>query len=308
DWAVKEAARRDADLRVLHVAYVPVIATPFVGGAYYPTVEELGEIAGPILSAAAERAARVDPSVPVRTALRSGPPAEALLDEAKDADLVVVGSRGLGSVGSMFFGSVGARLAARSPVPVVVVPPVADAGERTTDVVVGVDGSVHGDAALRFALDEAARTGGRVVAVCAWRLPVGPLWEENPAFYTAVERDARAEASRTVEAALARVRSAEHADVLVETFVVDREPSVALRVALDEAARTGGRVVAVCAWRLPVGPLWEENPAFYTAVERDARAEASRTVEAALARVRSAEHADVLVETFVVDREPSVAI
>lgn len=238
DWAVREAARRGAELRVLHVAYVPVVATPFVGGAYYPSVEELGEIAGPILSAAAERAAHVDPSVPVRTTLRSGPPAEALLDEAKGADLVVVGSRGLGSVGSMFFGSVGTRLAARSPVPVVVVPPVVDRAERTTDVVVGVDGSVHGDAALRFALDEAARTRSRVVAVCAWRLPVGPLWEENPSFYTSAERDARAEASRTVEAALARVRTAEHDDVLVETFVVDREPSVAIREAAAGAALT----------------------------------------------------------------------
>ena len=82
DWAVHEAARRGAELRVLHVAYVPVVATPFVGGAYYPSVEELGEIAGPILSAAAERAARVDASVPVRTLLRSGPPSEALLDES----------------------------------------------------------------------------------------------------------------------------------------------------------------------------------------------------------------------------------
>jgi len=67
---------------------------------------------------------------------------------------------------------------------------------------------------------------------------VGPLWEENPSFYTAAERDARAEASRTVEAALARVRGAEHDDVLVETFVVDREPSVAIREAAAGAALT----------------------------------------------------------------------
>ncbi len=35
-------------------------------------------------------------------------------------------------------------------------------------VVVGVDGSEHADAALRYALAEAARRGTRVVAVVAW--------------------------------------------------------------------------------------------------------------------------------------------
>jgi nucleotide-binding universal stress UspA family protein len=35
-------------------------------------------------------------------------------------------------------------------------------------VVVGVDGSVHADAALRFAVAEAARRGTRVLAVVAW--------------------------------------------------------------------------------------------------------------------------------------------
>jgi nucleotide-binding universal stress UspA family protein len=43
-------------------------------------------------------------------------------------------------------------------------------GEPSTEdaVVVGVDGSVHADAALRYALAEAARRGTRVVPVVAW--------------------------------------------------------------------------------------------------------------------------------------------
>jgi nucleotide-binding universal stress UspA family protein len=74
DWAVREAARRGATLRVLHVAYVPVVSTPFVGGVYYPTVDEVDAIARPVLDAAVDRAARVDPTVHVRTTLRSGAP------------------------------------------------------------------------------------------------------------------------------------------------------------------------------------------------------------------------------------------
>lgn len=38
-------------------------------------------------------------------------------------------------------------------------------------VVVGVDGSAHGDAALRWALDEAEIRGGEVTAVYAWQVP-----------------------------------------------------------------------------------------------------------------------------------------
>jgi len=236
DWAVREAARRGAVLRVVHVAYVPVVATPFVGGVYYPTVEEVDAIGRPILDAAGDRAARLDPTVRVLSTLRSGPPSEVLLDLAKDADLVVVGTRGLGSVGSAFFGSVSTRLAARSPAPVVVVPPVDECHHRTSDVVVGVDGSVHGDAALRFALDEAARAGGRVVAVCVWRVPFAG--QGDPLAQAEAEREARGAASRTVEAALARVRTTEHGAVGVETFVVDGRAGVALHEAGKGAALT----------------------------------------------------------------------
>jgi len=38
-------------------------------------------------------------------------------------------------------------------------------------VVVGVDGSAHGDAALHWALEEAALRGGEVTAVFAWQVP-----------------------------------------------------------------------------------------------------------------------------------------
>jgi hypothetical protein len=42
----------------------------------------------------------------------------------------------------------------------------------TYNVVVGVDGSAHGDAALRWALAEAeAHDDGRVTAVFSWQLP-----------------------------------------------------------------------------------------------------------------------------------------
>ena len=41
----------------------------------------------------------------------------------------------------------------------------------TYQVVVGVDGSAHGDAALRWALEQAESRGGEVTAVFAWQQP-----------------------------------------------------------------------------------------------------------------------------------------
>lgn len=60
-------------------------------------------------------------------------------------------------------------------------------------IVVGVDGSEHSWHALRWAIDRATRTGGRVRAVHAWQVPnapYGPPVGDEPGV-DALERDAR---------------------------------------------------------------------------------------------------------------------
>lgn len=47
---------------------------------------------------------------------------------------------------------------------------------RNTDIVVGVDGSPSSKAALRWALEQARMTGGRVQAVAAWEVPAVYGW------------------------------------------------------------------------------------------------------------------------------------
>jgi nucleotide-binding universal stress UspA family protein len=69
-----------------------------------------------------EAEASVPEDVPVSTVVRSGPAAQAILDrvEAGGHDLIVMGSRGLGSAGSLLLGSVSRAVLADSRVPVLI--------------------------------------------------------------------------------------------------------------------------------------------------------------------------------------------
>jgi nucleotide-binding universal stress UspA family protein len=55
-----------------------------------------------------------------------GPAADALHQQALDASLLVVGSRGRGGFASLLLGSVSQRLAQHTPCPIVIIPPPAD--------------------------------------------------------------------------------------------------------------------------------------------------------------------------------------
>ena len=61
------------------------------------------------------------PAVKVETAVVEGHAAQVLVDRARGADLLVVGSRGHGGLAASFLGSVSFNCAAHSPCPVVLV-------------------------------------------------------------------------------------------------------------------------------------------------------------------------------------------
>ncbi|NUT51497.1 MAG: universal stress protein [Saccharothrix sp.] len=63
------------------------------------------------------------PDVRVRTVVTADDPADALLDAAEDARLLVVGSHGKGAAKRMFVGSVSHDVVERAPCPVAVLPP-----------------------------------------------------------------------------------------------------------------------------------------------------------------------------------------
>ncbi|MFF3934710.1 universal stress protein [Streptomyces phaeofaciens] len=156
--AATAAARRGAALRVVH-ADVPV----------KPRLVVPDPASRTLVHEAAVHALDVAPEVAVTTAVVTGDAVHVLEAESRAADLIVVGSRGVGGIRGLLLGSTPVSLAAHSHCPVMTV----REGHRTSGdagpVVLGVDGSPDGDEAVDVAFAEAARRQAELVAVHAWQ-------------------------------------------------------------------------------------------------------------------------------------------
>jgi nucleotide-binding universal stress UspA family protein len=120
-FAFEEARTRGVGVRAVAAWYVPAIA--YAGAGYAPLVDLHGGIEADTRQkldqvVAAERDARVE----IETLVREGQPAEILLEEARHADLLVVGSRGLGGFRGLLLGSVSQQCAQHSPCPITIIP------------------------------------------------------------------------------------------------------------------------------------------------------------------------------------------
>jgi len=105
--------------------------------------------------------------------LRRGPVTATLLEEARSAELMVVGSNGHGRIEGAVIGSVSQHLTRHATCPVVVVRRPTRPGPSR--ILVGVDDSGGSTAALEFACRRADLTREVVVALHGWRLPDLPV-------------------------------------------------------------------------------------------------------------------------------------
>lgn len=168
-WGAAEAARRKAPLRLVLAFAWPREALRRSGGQEETHRDVLLTAAREQLDLAAAAAVRDEPGLDVQQQLIVGSPIPVLAHEARRAQLLVLGDRGLGQVEALLVGSVAGALAPRGPCPVVVV---RGDGQPSASlpVVVGVDG--HSDDAIAFAFEAAAARRVSVVAVHSWWQPV----------------------------------------------------------------------------------------------------------------------------------------
>jgi len=124
EWAMKEAAVRHTPLTVVVVH--PLVRGYAGRGVAYANDAELAWEAGEEAKREADKVlAELGDTRPesVNVQVTSGFPAEELLSAAKDADMIVVGSRGAGGFAKLMMGSVSGQVAHHARCPVVVIPP-----------------------------------------------------------------------------------------------------------------------------------------------------------------------------------------
>jgi nucleotide-binding universal stress UspA family protein len=128
-WAAIEARRRSARLEIVHAWVVPELLMP-TGAVFVGAAEELERASRSVLNTAAtwlmsslDDAGDKPPEHELRSV--AGSPASALLEQARGADLLIVGARGLGSFRGLILGSVSQQCASHATCPTVVVRPAA---------------------------------------------------------------------------------------------------------------------------------------------------------------------------------------
>jgi nucleotide-binding universal stress UspA family protein len=97
-------------------------------------------------------------------------------------------------------------------------------------IVVGVDGSLPSERAVRWALEQAELTGARVDAVHAWQVPVGDGWVR-----TGDVVDVLTKAGEQVVADAVAAATDEHPGAVVVTRVVEGLPAAVLLDAAEGA-------------------------------------------------------------------------
>jgi nucleotide-binding universal stress UspA family protein len=220
--AVREARLRGTGLNVVHAFIWPLFGVPLGPAAVGPPDGGLRSQADEIVGKAVRHARELAPDLDVDGEVVTGHALPVMAEASERASLAVIGSRGLGAFTGLLLGSTAVHLAAHGSCPVLVV-----RGRPDTEgpVVLGVDGSPAGTAAVGFAFAEASKRGTHVVAVHAAGAPPPPTQEPAPP---------RTDESGTLTEAMAQSRR-EYPDVQVKHRDTPDDPREALIAASKEA-------------------------------------------------------------------------
>ncbi|SCK36485.1 universal stress protein [Streptomyces sp. WMMB 322] len=174
-WAAEEAVRRELPVHLVHAWFWQPVDVPIVRP---PDVQE--QAGKDLLNLAEKELSERYPKVRLSSEAVGESASPALLKAAERAEMLVIGSRGLGALTGYLLGSCGRRVIGSSPRPVVAVRAGTDSPARR-EVVVGQQGDAEEcSEVLRFAFETAAARGATVRALRAWSLPPVYIYTPGP--------------------------------------------------------------------------------------------------------------------------------
>jgi nucleotide-binding universal stress UspA family protein len=170
-WAAQEATMRRLTIKLVYV-----VAPTLITSAEAPndTITQAQEIKARQVLDHARRivnGVQGEARLKVRVEVRYAGVLATLVDASRDAQMIVVGARGLDEFGWRMVGSVSSGLLHHAHCSVVIVRDPDSVGRGSRDdapVLLGIDGSPASEAATALAFDEAARRGVPLVALHAW--------------------------------------------------------------------------------------------------------------------------------------------
>ncbi|MHB8323523.1 MAG: universal stress protein [Candidatus Dormibacteria bacterium] len=117
-WACQEALLRGASLELVAAWSIPSATYDIASSE---VVQAMQDSASEAVDAARAEVRATAPGLEITSEVFQGQAARILVERARGADLLVVGSRGLGDFKALLLGSVSQECSHHSPVPIVIV-------------------------------------------------------------------------------------------------------------------------------------------------------------------------------------------
>jgi nucleotide-binding universal stress UspA family protein len=171
DWALDEAVRTDAPVRLVYAFEWPVAVAPIGAGPGAWVDQNALAVAQAVVDTAVDVARMTHPRARITGTMLTGPPTAVLNAQSRGARLVVLGSRGRGGFTGLLLGSTGVAVSAHAHCPVVVVREPDRPGVGVGHIVAGVDGSPGSALALGFAFEHAEGAQIPLHAIHVWTPP-----------------------------------------------------------------------------------------------------------------------------------------
>jgi nucleotide-binding universal stress UspA family protein len=214
EWAVDEAVSQEIPLRLVQVIPEEVEPAPLASVGNVRMELEYGETALRIASAAVEATGK---PVKVETAILQGDPAATLIAESRNAEMICVGSVGIGRFARAFLGSTAAELAEAAHCPVAIIRTQQSQPKPDSAlIVVAVNDSPDNDDVVEQAIKEAQLRQAPVLAVGVLRKDTGDM--PNAELNRRVQRWSRCHPGLKIYAGATRTDIADFLAVMDKTI------------------------------------------------------------------------------------------